>query len=147
MSKVLMTAGYGNQKPEDFVERLKDAGVTVVLDVRRKGSKSWNGKYNHGSFASGMAMLMRDAGILYGTWPVFGNAFDVLSAYSAWLAKSRSTQILDLSNRIGERPQAVFCLLCAERDAHKDGVVNCHRVYVADALVKLLGPEWTTVHL
>jgi hypothetical protein len=39
------------------------------------------------------------------------------------------------------------CLLCAERYVYKDGEVNCHRVYVADSLVKVLGEGWDVVHL
>lgn len=146
--KILYTIGYGDSMPEDFVTRLEDADISVVLDVRRKGSKSWNRKYNHGSDASGMAMLLRNGGMLYGTWPVLGNPFDRLDAYVDYLSKDRQlANIEKLVRLVEERSDDVICLLCCERDAYKDDEVNCHRVYVADALVKLLGDGWEVCHL
>lgn len=154
--KRLMTIGYGNSSPEKFLARLKDAGVAVVLDVRRKGSKSWNGKYNQGNSMGSLLwgdMNKEIPEIEYGTWPSLANKFDELWAYQRWLqSKPTSTSsaagfLSELQYKIKKNKDSAYCLLCAERDAYKDGKVNCHRVYVADALVELLGSEWEVKHL
>lgn len=145
-AKIIYTAGYGNDVPEKFLGRLKAAGVTVVLDVRREGSKSWCNSYHYGK-----AMERFLGEIKYGLWPSLANHFDVLEAYKEWLespptestsARGFLTEMQYLMNR-----DDIFCFICAERDAIKDGVVNCHRVYVADALVNLLGNEWSVIHI
>jgi len=150
MDKVLYTAGYGSDAPEAFLKRLTDAGVTVVLDVRRKGSKSWCLRYNQGR-ACGMEMLLFEANIGYREWWEFGNRFDELSAYLEWLDVVMEGKYIEGRARVIEKNTGlVFCLLCSERDAYKDGKdgeVNCHRVYVADARVKGLGDGWSVEHI
>lgn len=152
MGKVLYTIGYGNMKPDDFVAKLKAAGVTVVLDVRRKGSRSWNGKYRRGSCMASLLYGYLDnesPDIGYGLWGAFGNDFDSLPAYNDWLLSRRSAEISLLAERIVDDSEGRYCLLCAEGDPFEnDGMTpRCHRVYVAEALVERLGAGWTIEHL
>ncbi len=150
MMDKLYTIGYGNQKPDDFLARLTDAGVNVVLDVRREESGAWCTQYRWG-MGNGMDDLMIASGILYLWAPELANTCLNLDDYAWWISTSegkvkvRALYDEILSYRIN--PDNVFCILCTERNAYKDGVVNCHRVYVADALVKLLGEDWDVVHL
>lgn len=144
MGKELMTAGYGNQKPDDFLARLKTAGVTWVFDVRREGALSWNGRYRHGVQ---MEALLAHGPIGYSMEIGLGNRCCSLGSYRTWIeVYSEAIEHLAAAFDVGliyETP----CLLCSERDAYKYGEVNCHRVYVADALVKELGDGWTTRHI
>ncbi len=39
------TIGYGNREPPDFVEILKQAGITAVCDTRRNPYSAWSGSY------------------------------------------------------------------------------------------------------
>jgi uncharacterized protein (DUF488 family) len=148
MGNVLYTVGYGNQKPEDFVKRLKDAGVTWALDVRREGSGAWHGKYNQGMSMEVLLAMAKKKPIGYSECPQMGNTCDSLEEYAEML-DAFPEMIKDLSGffDIAGACNETFCILCAERRAYKDGAVNCHRVYVADALVKILGDEWTVKHL
>ena len=143
----LFTIGYGNDPPEKFLARLKAAGVTVVLDVRRYNSKARLRCYDSGRRA-GMSKLLAESDITYWEYSFFSNRNDTLLCYAAWLKSSCMCDAVELlANTISCIPSSAFCLLCAERDAYKDGEVNCHRVYVADALVKLLGAGWSVEHL
>ena len=151
MCNILYTAGYGNDAPEKFLARLKAAGVTVVLDVRREGSKSWCGAYRWGcgNGFGGMEQLLRVAKIRYYAWQVFGNHFSELSMYRHWLSEHIFFEVTKMSREIAQNDSEIPCLLCAEGNPfEKDGVTpRCHRVYVADALVKILGPEWSVCHI
>ena len=143
--KKLFTIGYGSNKPSDFIERLKDAGITVVLDVRREHSKSWCGSYKPG--LRWMGKLLSDAGIGYGQWSGFGNNFDSLKEYQTWLLDQQ--RMLDYCASLFDVVWSgdAVCILCSERKAYRGGKVNCHRVYVADTLVAMLGEGWEVEHL
>ena len=152
-SKILYSIGYGNSAPDDFVAKLKDAGVTVVLDVRRKGSRSWNGKYNHGL---AMEKLMSGSDIKYGNWDSLGNKYGTLADYCIWLGGKRPQKTLYALAKCVDWGKRVdtYCLLCAEGNPYEGHgmvggapVVRCHRVYVAEGLVEQLGDGWTIEHL
>ena len=151
MGNLLYTIGYGNDAPDVFLKHLKDAGVTIVLDVRREGSKSWCFSYNQGHVLSGT---------LKGLWvldyPKLGNHFDTLEGYRAWLGSWVGRDAIECmkndmmtSIRVHSIKDAVICLLCAEGDPFEKDCTTprCHRVYVANALVEMLGPEWSVEHL
>lgn len=152
MSKTLFTAGYGNQKPEDFLARLKDAGVTVVLDVRREGSGARLSVYRPGK---SIAALFATAGIHYRGGHPLGNVYDTLEEYREWVTSDCGMKWINVLAYNIQSTGNDVCLLCAERDAYKfddekwkcRGAVNCHRVYVADALVEILGNGWEVCHL
>jgi len=141
--KILYDIGYGNQQPDDFLKRLKDAGIAVVMDVRRRGSSAWRNEYKPGT----LARWLQTERIYTYSAGEFGNNCDALSDYPDWLAEHRGIELGALVHVIQSYPHLSLCLLCAERHAYKDGEVNCHRVHVADALVKLLGEGWEVCHL
>jgi len=147
----LFTAGYGNDAPDKFLERLKDAGIDQVIDVRKTGG-AWSGCYKayKGKIHSkGISRwLFRHCQIRYTWFPELGKPKEMpLSQYETSVLDSaegkKSLQIAQYW--IHERN--VPCLLCCEREAYKDGEVNCHRAHVADALAKQLGDDWEVVHL
>lgn len=144
--RTLYTIGYGNSTPDEFLARLKGAGITTVLDVRRDQSKSWCRKYYQG-FA--MRTLVESRNIEYWPIPYWGNQYDTLDAYKSWMDSATMREEVALLGAIIEDDylDETLCLLCAEKPAYKDGVVNCHRVHVADALVEALGSEWSVKHL
>lgn len=160
MGNVIYTIGYGNMAPDDFVAKLKEAGITYVLDVRRKGSRSWCSKYGRGSSIG--ALLWGDHGreipdIEYGTWGSFGNEFDKLEAYNEWLLRCRARSLEYLASRLKVNPLSRYCLLCAEKDVYDSYipldtgeevfVTKCHRGCVAEALLAQLGEGWSVKHL
>jgi len=145
MKRTLFTIGYGNMLPEKFVAKLKENGITMVADVRRLASKSWNSRYRAGSI--GMGTLLYEADIEYSHWHEFGNECGI-DKYLAWLREPKPDEVLqELTFFIEDSIPSVWCLICCEKDVYKDGKVNCHRKYGADAMVKLLGDDWRVEHL
>ena len=148
MDKILYDAGYGNLAPAEFVALLKKAGVTVVLDIRRKGCKSWNGRYTQGK---SMNQLMGDNSFAYNPWPGLGNQYDRLSGYTGWLADNKRAKSLlyMLGDIIGRHEDVCVCRSGSEgKPFEADGTTpRCHRVYVAEALLAELGEGWTIKHL
>ena len=146
MGKTIYDAGYGNRSAADFVKLLKDAGITVVLDVRRKGSRSWNGKYNQGV---NMEVLLANYDIGYQDESYLANECESLDEYKEWLSiSSEGIEWLVLGFDNGAVYET-FCLICACGDIfEKDGTTpRCHRYYVSKSLVKELGEGWEVVHL
>lgn len=158
MEKTIFTAGYGNMEPVDFVAKLKDAGVEVVVDIRRPGCRSWCGAYrwNIGDGFGGIANLLKPKGVDYKMWGVAANCSPSLEIYEGWIKRSNSGRgtiqwfIKHMIDGVeGDAIDGKFCLLCAEGDPfEKDGVTpRCHRVYVGEALLAELGEGWSVKHL
>ena len=155
MHKTLYTIGYGNDPPDKFLERLREAGIDLVIDVRyyeaaRLGCYRATGHHDRGMSAllAGISDEPVDMAIEY-MWALeLGKEKDMpLDEFCSHVLETDSGyKFIGLASWWTRRRKAV-CILCCERDAYKDGEVNCHRVYVADALVKMLGPEWSVVHL
>ncbi len=155
MMRIVYTAGYGNQKPEDFLARLKVAGIDLVIDVRyyeraRLGCYRATGYDDRGmaAFLAGHPGEPIDEAIEYKWCQELGKPKEMpLDDYVRdVLETGDGEKFLRITGwHITRRVKVV--LLCAERDAYKDGTANCHRAYVADALVKLLGPEWEVKHI
>ena len=147
MGKILYDAGYGNMAPEQFVALLKAAGVTVVLDVRRAGCKSWNGKYNQGV---NMEVLLANYGIGYMDESYLGNECESLNEYAEFLEVwPEAIERLASAFTIGGSCLETFCLICSEgKPFEADGTTpRCHRVLVAEALLAELGEGWRIEHL
>ena len=145
-TKTVFTIGYGNSAPEDFLKRLKDAGVTWIFDLRREGSRAWNGKYSHGVK---MEALLAHVAIGYSMEVGLGNHFGSVVEYRDWLKSDDGKEAVEHLSKAFDAGLELEtpCLLCAERHPWSAGLPNCHRVHVADALVKLLGEEWTVWHI
>jgi len=141
----LYTIGYGNNKPDDFIARLKANDISHVFDVRRKDSRSWCSSYAHGH---PMRSLLAKHNIEYIELDYLANHYDTLDGYKAWLNSIYGAREIRIALRVlmGLKGTAgeMFtpCLLCAELDPEK-----CHRKIVAEALSSEFKQEWEVVHL
>ena len=143
MGNVLYTCGYGGRKPEDFIALLKDNGIQCVIDVRRWRSGAFIQKYRPGN---DMRDFLREQNITYSHDYWLSNEYDLLVDYRRWIKTVEGFNTLKLTAR-DMCDNVVYCILCAEKAVFKEGLVNCHRVYVAEELVKLLGEGWEVKHL
>lgn len=146
----IYTIGYGSNSPDEFIERLKAAGITLIIDVRRVGSMSWCVAYHSGR--NMRHYLMLNGNIAYVHWHWISNQFDELIDYKRWLDSSdgmaESCTLAGTIKNSAENNGMICCLLCAcDNPFKKDKMPRCHRVYVADDLVRLLGDGWNVEHL
>ena len=141
---ILCTIGYGNNQPDVFLERIKAAGIDLVIDVRREGCKAWHGKYNH----KAIGKWLERCGIRWVAIPSLANESHTLAEYivprqaikfTARFIKLCTDPFYDRD--FSDRRQAP-CILCAELDPNR-----CHRKLVAEALVKELGKGWGVKYL
>jgi uncharacterized protein (DUF488 family) len=128
----LYTFGYEGLSIEQFITRLKKAGVTVVLDVRELPLSRKKG-FSKTSFAE---MLMR-AGIAYAHMPVFGCPKPIRNQYKvdgSWKRYEKAfssyleTQTEAVAGLAQYTKTATACLVCFEADFSV-----CHRSLVARA--------------
>ena len=162
--KTIYTIGYGNDPPEAFLQRLVDAGIELVVDVRRRGSKARLGCYAPSEYTNmGIASLLDEHAIGYKWALSLGNWFrvtksrtleDSLDAYDAWLQmelKKKKMQhvFFSIMWEINQyHRQTAF--LCCEKKAMKAGHWNCHRGIAAEKIADALGysgDEWSVEHL
>ena len=144
--RIINTAGYGNEPPTKFQQKLADAEVDAVFDVRRKGSHARIIQYNPGERMC--KTLWRDSLFAYRLMPRLGNYAASLSQYSL---DGKEDIIEAIAKWMIHFNIYDPCFLCCELHAYVDGEVNCHRVYVAEAVAKKLremtGEEWEVRHL
>jgi uncharacterized protein (DUF488 family) len=142
----LYTVGYGNRKPGEFLRLLKDAGITLVIDIRRSGSKSWCGKYHQGE---SMEAWLHENGLKYSDHPELANSFSTLAAYQAWLETKdgglTSSSLYAIIEVLWQ--DEVVCLVCAEKYPYRDGKPMCHRVLLANELLEDFGKGWHVSHI
>jgi len=150
--KIVYSAGYGNLAPDDFLAKLKAAGITWVIDIRRPQTRSWCSKYAW--YIPGMYNTLNDAGIGYSPLATLANHNETLEHYKKWLYCTDQDggygHLISASRWIEDDFNDHYvCLLCAEGNPFEaDGITpRCHRVYVADALRELLGDDWKVEHL
>ena len=132
------TIGYGGRSPSEFVERLAEHGVRLVVDVRLRPDKASMGSYVFSKDPNkGIRSLLIGRGIGYQSLIELGNLFlgddDWPVKYGQLLDKAGDL----LTSRLCELhlPEPV-CLLCAEKKAEE-----CHRRQIADYLVRAKGWE------
>ena len=122
----IYTIGYGGQRPEDFLHRLKEKGIRAVVDVRLQPDRSSMGIYAKSKDpAIGIEGLLAQADISYYSIVELGNVF---LDFEDW--KDRYTRLLLLAGdlltqRLSYIPSP-YCLLCAEREPDQ-----CHRKLIA----------------
>jgi uncharacterized protein (DUF488 family) len=126
----LFTIGYGGRKPEDFVQRLADAGVRTVVDVRLRPDRASMGAYAKAKTPDkGIERLLATRGIRYRSLPELGNVFleyhDWRTRYATFIQRAGDLLISRLDGLEGP-----LCLLCAERR-----VADCHRLQIAEFLI------------
>lgn len=126
----LYTIGYGGRTSDEFLDLLKENGVTAVVDVRLRPDRSSMGAYRLArKETEGIQRLLNDAGIQYYSFVELGNLF---LDFEDWQAKYQKL-INESGDLLGERLlalEAPFCLLCAEKSPSR-----CHRSIIAEYLV------------
>lgn len=145
------TIGYGIAKWSEFAQRLDDAKITGIIDVRREGCKSRNGRefYQSSRFATaGIRFHLRDEGIEYAAEPALSKGKkEGLTAYHSRLyhALTCSAHAKEASayGRVRDNflvGTGKIALLCACRDHYR-----CHRKILAIFLYEEL--ELPIIHL
>lgn len=164
-NRVLYTIGYGGDQPSAFLDRLTEAGIDLVIDVRREGSRARLLSYNPSDdLEEGMPVLLATRGIEYRNASEFANPYKPTHKSPKTLClKKYSTHLISLLRK-QEGRGLLHCMiweiklhkrtafLCAERNVlTKDGEWNCHRGIIAKRIAWILGDrdgsDWLVIHL
>jgi len=148
----IYTIGYGNDL--GFADRIPEE-VELVIDVRRDCT-GWCKPLDTPlrsmdvDKVKSIKSLMPDS-IKYIHIPSLGNNCRSLDEYAEWLKKhSSDMRMLCCYIRNVLYDHRAICLLCCEKEAMKDGTINCHRVHIAErikAYDELQGFTSPIVHL
>lgn len=136
MPQAIYTIGHSTRPIETFIDLLRSAGVTRLVDVRAVPRSRFNPQYNREALDG----ALRAAGIDYRPMPSLGGlrktspaspnvglkeGFRGFADYA--LTPVFRAALADLLNLAEEKPTAV---MCAEADWR-----NCHRQLIADRLL------------
>jgi len=137
----LYTIGYGRTTWHDFFQRLLDADISCVVDIRRECSKSRNGKaFWWGCSPYGdlyMGDRLFEAGIGYFMIPDLSkDASESMTSFRQRLDKFPIVRGLARIDSIFRHFDTGICLLCCERDYRQ-----CHRRIVAEVVADQLELE------
>lgn len=141
----LFTVGYEGTTPNDLIDRLRDAGVERVVDVRELPLSRRRG-FSKSSLAEALAL----AGIRYEHVRALGNpkpnrdrwkAGDSQGGARAFRRHLHNGSRAALDELAESVPSEQTCLLCFEA-SHQD----CHRSLIAGAIAEQL-PRVAVVHL
>lgn len=149
----LFTMGYGRTTKEAFQERLRclseeiDKGLMIV-DIRKEWSKSRNGRWcYYGELSRTVYDVNR---CRCNSQPSLANYYGYTKPGFAKYRESLQASIVmnDLLDNIYNTNNC-YVLVCAEREPFRaNGTTpNCHRVILAEELVKELGDEWEVKHV
>lgn len=144
--KVLMTIGYEGLKPDDFVEKLKENNVSILVDVRQNPisrkpgfSKSRLSEFlqqnniNYLHFQKlGTPRELRNRLKEEGDYEVF------FEEYKEYLMNQKSW--LDYLRGIVEK--TTCCLMCFEKDYQE-----CHRQIISSTLEEMSADNLEVVHI
>lgn len=132
MTQTICTIGFAKKPLKTFVELLKEAGVTKLVDTRLNNTSQLAG------FAkkNDLAYIMDLVGIKYVHEPAMAPTEDILKKYkkkeikwsdyeNAYLSLLEERGILDLSNK--QMSNEIVCFLCSEDQPH-----HCHRRVLAE---------------
>ncbi len=175
MSGTIYSIGYGilkgthEERKVAFQKRLKNIRLGIgkpitIVDIRKYGSGSRNGMWfrqRRGFLTDHMGVLVNEverASYIDGSGLAnhHGATLKGLRLYARQLERSLRHPIvrhiaesLWSVTAIAEQDERAVVLLCGCKQAFKkNGTTwNCHRVPLADALVKVLGPGWDAVHI
>src|SRR5438309_10115 len=126
--ETVATIGFGKKSARRFVELLQDAGVAVVVDIRRRPDSPLSGYARQRD----LPFILGTAGIGYEYRPELAPPDDLLKRYrddkdwpsyvSDFEQRVLATpEALDAMEKLHDRPELV-ALLCSEPTAE-----NCHR--------------------
>jgi uncharacterized protein (DUF488 family) len=143
-ARALYTFGYEGISIEDFVARLKTAGVRSVLDVRQLPLSR-----KRGFSKNSLAATLHRAGFIYAHLPALGCPRPIRDRYKIdgdWAAyvKAFGAYLAEQTEAVAELAQiaqkSTACLVCFEADFNR-----CHRSLVARATARAGGPQ--VIHL
>jgi uncharacterized protein (DUF488 family) len=127
------TIGFTKSSAENFFERLLNAGVKKVIDVRLHNTSQLSGFAK----ANDLAYFLRKMAIEYRHEPLLAPTEEMLKSYKKekgdWEAYER--RFLDLmsnrqiENKLSPKTFDGACLLCSEATPH-----HCHRRLVCEYL-------------
>ena len=146
--RIVYSYGYGRQTPDQFTWRLRKAGITAVIDVRRlhTGGRIWQYDYRQ------MEETMR--GFYYTHAWCFGRKKEeTLPEYAKrFKDEIAPSWIPGEARMILRRNQLQVCYICScGKPLEANGEPRCHRVFVVDAIVAALKvkteQEWEVKHL
>jgi len=145
-AKHLYTLGYEGLDIEQFIVRLRQAGVRAVVDVRELPLSR-----KKGFSKSALRQRLLDAGLSYFHAPALGCPKPIRNRYREdgdWTAYTREFLGYLLTQQTAVAELAAFarstptCLVCYEAD-----FAACHRTYVARAAHRRGGPAVTHLGL
>jgi uncharacterized protein (DUF488 family) len=135
------TIGFTQTSAEDFFQRLLNAGVKKVVDVRLHNTSQLSGFAKAGDLAY---FLRTIGGMEYAHDPLLAPTDDILKAYKKekgdWSLYERRFMELMKERKIESKiiPESLCgaCLLCSEPEPH-----HCHRRLVCE----YLNSKWSNV--
>lgn len=147
MSELICTIGFSKKSLKTFIQLLKNAGVTKLVDTRLNNTSQLSG------FAkkNDLAYIMELVGIQYVHEPRMAPTDDILRKYKkkemdwheyekAYIELLEERQILDFA--IPQMSNEVVCFLCSEDKPH-----HCHRRLLAEYIQKNTSLETKILHL
>src|SRR3989338_2971057 len=145
-SPVAYTIGYEGWELEEFVSRLREQRVEVLIDIREKPASR-----KPGFSKTPLRAALEDAGIEYVHVKALGspsiiryeykNGGDRDSFFRAYRTYLK-TQVDQLRTVLDAVREKTCCLMCLERHA-----MDCHRSTVSDMLKELDGNGLRCEHL
>lgn len=154
LATAVCTIGYTKKSAEQFFRLLKEAGVTVLFDIRANASFGISGytfRRDFGYFCKLHEIELvvldilapdkatRDAYRRTGDWAAYEKSFiDLLNRRKAFANPKVQEALFE------KDPGGVICFLCAESTADK-----CHRRLVVEHLLKFVpdADQITVIHL
>ena len=125
----IYTIGYGGRSASEFIDLLKKAKVTTLVDVRLNPERAFMGIYAKGKDPhKGIQGLLEREGIHYIWVSELGNPFKDDKDWKPKYQLHLEQKGVSLCSRLYEL-KSPFCLLCAEKYAS-----TCHRKVISDYL-------------
>lgn len=146
MTATVFTIGYSGFTPETFAAKLKSAGVTMLIDVRRNPVSR-----KKGFSKAGLCEFLKEQGVEYRHLPDLGvpeslrnelrdggELGDYLHQFGRYL-ETCDEALAEVIEQIEHRP---CCLMCLEKNP-----AECHRSIVAKELMARMNGHLTVEHL
>jgi len=115
MKNKMYSIGYGGKTPEELIQRLKEASVSMVVDVRYIPYCGWQPTFSKDN----LSKLLKDNYIEYSHERILGNRTkDIKKFMLGQTVKGKLTELYNITKNTGWK----ITILCSEKDYKK-----CHR--------------------